>query len=159
MKKTILLFCCLSVRLFAANAEEKNKTALQLDMKREEFCSILGEPKKISVREHISNNDWDLLCYEYDGLDIYVYRTVNAVGMLYVYSDAYNIQIDGSNIQCGETKREIEGKFGAGTYDGKDETRSEWTYYYTLPDFREMQIFYNGEDIVVGIFYGYINPD
>lgn len=137
-------------------AAEQNTTVLQLDMEKETFLSILGEPKKISVREHPENSDWDLLGYVYDGLEIYFYRIVNSVEILYVYSNMYEIQIDRTKIYCGESKKEIENKLGAGVYDRTDKTGNTRIYYYELQDLRNLIISYNTENIAVNIFYGYV---
>lgn len=66
-------------------------------------------------------------------------------------------KIDNFEIHCGQNKLGIESKFGKGSY--YENTGNGAISYYSLTDYREMEIMYDENNIVKSIYLGYVNPE
>ncbi len=158
-KIVIIFFLILSKNIFCKTYLFSQSKNLYLDMPKKEFIDLIGFPKSTYVKKESQNKKWDLICYEFENIDIYCYRAIQKINIIYLTSSIFEIYIDGLSIKCGDSKDLIEEKLGFGKFFNCDRARMEWEYYYILSDFRELQIFYNSSNVVVGILYGYQNPE
>ena len=89
---------------------------------------------------------------EYNVLLSFVYNKI-----LLKISAYLKCKINNFEIHCGQNKLGIESKFGKGSY--YENTGNGAISYYSLTDYREMEIMYDENNIVKSIYLGYVNPE
>lgn len=154
MKKLFfLLFLFFSVFIYA----DENNKFLELDMSEDAVISVYGIPNEKKIEPFLPNHDWDRIIFEYRNLKVSFYNVIGQINTIYAADSTYTIKIDNFKIHCGENKQAIESKFGKGAHDGN--TRNGTIFYYSLTDYREMEIMYDENNIVKSIYLGYVNPE
>ena len=136
---------------------DEKSIELKLNIPISDSLTILGEPENISIEEFSYNHDFDMLCYEYDTVEIYTYRVSQAISKIRTLSNKVVLEIDEKKITCGLTKSEIDSLFNEGTFDGEDKYGNQY-FYYPLTKLREFDVLYNDCNIAIEIIYGYSTP-
>ena len=154
MKKLFFLaFLFFSVFIYA----DENNKFLELDMSEFAVISTYGIPNEQKIEPILPNHDWDRIIFEYRDLKISFYKVIGQINSIYTQDSSHTIKIDNFEIHCGQNKRVIESKFGKGSYD--ENTGNGAFSYYSLTDYREMEIMYDENNIVKSIYLGYVNPE
>lgn len=159
MKRVFFIFLILLNFPFYIFSNDKLNNRIFIEMSYDEVLSSFGEPENISIDEFTPNHDWDKICYEYSNMNIYMYRVVNSLNQVYLSSSKYILEIDEEEIICGMMKKDIEKLFGNGIFNNYDKKTKNSIYHYEFTNFRELYCFYNEDDELVGLLYGFVDPE
>ncbi|MBR4824342.1 MAG: hypothetical protein IKZ86_06055 [Spirochaetaceae bacterium] len=159
MKRNIIvvtLFVITFFHLFACENKVK-PILLSFDMQMDDAYELLGKPKKTILTLDTINDDSDIYRDIYDGIVIHYCKGMKNIYELYIYDSKFKLLISGKDLIIGETKQQVEEKFGEGLFFYKDKF-NQYVYRYKLPPFfiddMFLECYYDNDFSLCGLFIG-----
>ena len=164
MKKIIVILLLLIDSFFHLYSCENNvkHIFIPFDMQIDEVHELLGTPKKTVLTLDSINDDSDIYRDIYDGIAIHYCKGIKNIYELYVYSPEYKVLISDKELIIGESKLQVEEKFGEGSFFYKDKY-NQYVYRYKLPpifiDSMFLECYFDYDFRLCGIFIGAQSDD
>ena len=131
MKKIffIIITMILHIFVYTEDIKETNCIVLSYGMDINKVKDVLGEPLEHRLIQEYVESEFNEYLLRYEGLSLYYEIGDKSISYILSSSPQYALKIDDTIVSCGETKMEVEKKFGTLYFDYSYNNTDVYCYY------------------------------